>query len=42
VLNAAAAMALCMWILGRASRTWNKVAYEAPSPSLIGNDATTP
>ena len=30
VLNAAAAMALWMWILGGASRTWNKVAYEAP------------
>ena len=42
VLNAAAAMALCVWIFGRASRTWNKVAYETPPPSLAGNDPTTP
>lgn len=42
VLNAAAAMAFCVWVLGRASRTWNKVVYEPPPPSLPGNDGTTP
>ena len=32
VLNAAAAMAFWVWILGRASRSWSKVIYEAPRP----------
>ena len=32
VLNAAAAMALWVWVRGRASRSWSKVTYEAPPP----------
>ena len=32
VLNAAAAMALWVWIRGHASRSWSKVTYETPSP----------